>query len=121
MFFLQKRGAGMKKRSVCVYLVILVGTILLNVAAWNSRAFSDWYMINILPIWVNSYGWFMGLFSFSVGEFMLVAGVIIVIVAILLGLVRLGLFVFRKRSTGFNIFFRRYFRLSLAALHSGQL
>lgn len=100
----------MKKRSVYVYLVIFVGAILLNVAAWNSRAFSDWYMMNILPIWVNSYGWFMGLFPFSVGEFMLIAGVIIVIVAILLGLVRLGFLIFRKKSTGFNIFCKRYFQ-----------
>ena len=110
MFFLQKRGAGMKKRSVYVYLIILVGTILLNVLAWNSRAFSDWYMMNILPVWVNTYGWFMGLFPFSVGEFMLIAGAVIVVVALCLAVVRLGLFIFRKNSSGFDIFFKRYYQ-----------
>lgn len=100
----------MKKRRVYVYLVILVGTILLNVAAWNSKAFADWYMMNIMPIWVNTYGWFMGLFPFSVGEFMLIAGVVIVLVALLLAVVRLGLLIIRKRSSWFNIFCKRYFQ-----------
>lgn len=100
----------MKKRSVYVYLVILVGTILLNVIAWNSKAFADWYMMNILPVWVNTYGWFMGLFPFSVGEFMLIAGAVIVLVALFLAVVRLFLLIIKKRSIGFNIFFKRYFQ-----------
>lgn len=79
----------MKKRSVYVYLAVLVGAILLNVAAWNSRSFTDWYVMSILPIWVGSYGRFMGLFPFSVGEWMLVAGVVLCIGAVLLTGVRL--------------------------------
>lgn len=100
----------MKKQCIYVYSVILAGAILLNVAVWNSKALADWYMMNILPIWVNSYGWFMGLFPFSVGEIMLIAGVILVLVAILLGIVRLGLQVFRIRINIFNIFCKRYFQ-----------
>ena len=93
----------MKKRSVYVYLAVLVGTILLNVAAWNSRSFTDWYVMNILPIWVDSYGRFMGLFSFSVGEWMLVTGVVLCIGAALLAGVRLVLKILSKgaRFRGF--------------------
>lgn len=80
----------MKKRGVWIYLAIFVGTILLNIAAWNSKAFSDWYMMHILPLWVNSYGWLTGLFPFSVGEFMLIAGAVLVIIAVLLGVALLA-------------------------------
>ena len=97
----------MKKRGVWIYLAILLGTILLNVAAWNSRAFSDWYMMNILPLWVNSYGWFTGLFPFSVGEFMLIAGAVLVIVAVLLAV---ALLVVRaKKGKGFWRFCKVYY------------
>ncbi len=70
-----------------MYLIILSATVLLNVISWNSKAFSDWYMMNILPLWVNSYGRLMSIFPFSVGEFMLIAGAVIVIVAVLLGVI----------------------------------
>ena len=97
----------MKKRSVYVYLAVLVGTILLNVAAWNSRSFTDWYVMNILPIWVDSYGRFMGLFSFSVGEWMLVTGVVLCIGAALLAGVRLTLKILSKGAR-FREFCRVY-------------
>ena len=97
----------MKKRSVYVYLAVLVGAILLNVAAWNSRSFTDWYVMSILPIWVGSYGRFMGLFPFSVGEWMLVAGVVLCIGAVLLTGVRLILKILNK-STRIRGFCRVY-------------
>ena len=104
----------MKKRSVWVYLAILIGTILINVVAWNSKSFSDWYMMNILPLWVNSYGWFMGLFPFSVGEIMLLLGAVLVVLAALLAVVRLGIRSVRRLSgkeskdTRFVRFCKRY-------------
>lgn len=86
----------MKKRSVYVYLTILAGAILLNAAAWNSKSFADWYMMYILPLWVGSYGRFMGLFPFSIGEWMLVAGALLLIAAVLLLPVRIILMVLKK-------------------------
>lgn len=86
----------MRKRSVYVYLTILAGILLLNVMAWSSHAFADWYVMNILPIWVESYGRFMGFFPFSVGEGMLVAGLILLIGAILLVPVRIVLRMLEK-------------------------
>ena len=59
----------------------------LNAAAWNRTAFADWYIAHIFPIWVNVYGRVTGLFPFSVGEWMLGAGVLLVSLALLLGVV----------------------------------
>lgn len=72
-----------------IYLAILAGIIGLNVAAWCVPAFCDWYIAHIFPIWVNTYGRFTGLFPFSVGELLLIAGVLLVAAALLLGLVLL--------------------------------
>ena len=74
------------RKSLIIYAGIGLLTILLNVAAWNSRGVSDWYIANIFPVWVNLYGRVTGLFPFSVGEWMLGAGVVMVIFALLLGL-----------------------------------
>lgn len=52
--------------------------------AWNSAAFCDWYIANIFPVWVNTYGRLTGLFPFSVGEFLIAAGLLLVVMAVLL-------------------------------------
>lgn len=58
--------------------------VLLNVMAWNSAAFCDWYIGNIFPVWVNTYGRLTGLFPFSVGEFLIALGLLLVAMAVLL-------------------------------------
>ena len=60
-------------------------TILLNVLAWNSKAFCDAYIAYIFPIWVNTYGRITGIFPFSVGEWLIVAAVLLVAMAVVLG------------------------------------
>lgn len=70
---------------IIIFAAIGLLVVLLNAAAWNSRAFSDWYIANIFPIWVNLYGRLTGLFPFSVGEWMLGAGVALAAFALLLG------------------------------------
>lgn len=85
-----KTGKRMRK-SVAVYLGIGALVIGLNAAAWNSAAFSDWYIAYIFPIWVNTYGRITGLFPFSAGEFLLGAGVGLVAAALLLGAAWLGI------------------------------
>ena len=56
------------------FLLIACLTVCINVLAWGSRSFCDFYIANIFPVWVNTYGRFTGIFQFSVGEFMLMAG-----------------------------------------------
>ena len=67
-----------RKRNIILFLLIAALLILVNILAWASSSFCDFYIAHIFPVWVNTYGRFMGMFPFSVGEFMLVAGCILV-------------------------------------------
>ena len=62
------------KKSFRIYLSIVAVLLLLQVVAWSSRSLSDAYIDYIFPIWVNTYGRITGLFPFSVGEWLIVAG-----------------------------------------------
>lgn len=86
----RRRGSGMEKRRLVrnrrrIYLGTVVLVILLNAAAWNSTAFSDWYIAHIFPLWVNTYGRVTGIFPFSVGEGLLGAGAVLIICAAVFG------------------------------------
>lgn len=74
---------GNKKR--ISFAVMIAVVLLLNLLAWSSTAFCDWYIRWIFPIWVNTYGRLTGLFPFSVGEWLIVAGVVLVGAALILG------------------------------------
>ena len=63
------------------------GVVLLNAASWKSKAFSDWYVKYIFPVWLNTYARLTSLVPFSVGEIMLV-------LAVLITLFGIGFFVF---------------------------
>lgn len=71
-------------------------TVLLNVVAWNSRAFCDWYISHIFPVWVNTYGRLTGIFPFSVGEIMIVLGLLLLAAAVMVGVCRLAVLAARK-------------------------
>lgn len=66
------------------YFIIAGMVVLLNIIAWSSKAFCDWYIRFVFPVWVNTYGRLTGLFPFSVGEWLIVAGVFLVIAAVIL-------------------------------------
>lgn len=67
-----------RKKCVWIYFLLVGVVLLLNVTAWNSTAFCDFYIKNIFPLWVNTYGRVTGLLPVSVGEYMLVVGVVCV-------------------------------------------
>ena len=52
-------------------LIIFGGCILLNIIAWLSKGFCDWYGENILPIWFSAFGRPIALLPFSLGEMMI--------------------------------------------------
>lgn len=83
-----------------LYIAILAGVILLNITAWLSTPFCDFYISKVFPIGVNTYGRFMALFPFSVGELMLVAAVLLVVVVLLSLPVCLWKLFRRHRNTG---------------------
>ena len=58
-----------------MYLSLAVVVAVLNAVAWESTSFCDAYIRWVFPVWVNTYGRFMNLFSVSVGEIMLFAAV----------------------------------------------
>ena len=72
------------KKSITVYLIMVLTVVLLNIIAWNSKTFCDAYIKYVFPVWVNTYGRLTGLFPFSVGEILLVLGVCCVAVFVLL-------------------------------------
>lgn len=73
------------KKSIRIYISIASVLLLLQAIAWSSRSLSDAYIAYIFPIWVNTYGRITGIFPFSVGEWMIVAGLLVVLLAILSG------------------------------------
>lgn len=73
-------------KAVVIYMGIAVLTVLLNLLAWGSTAFCDAYIATVFPIWVSTYGRLTGLFPMSVGEWMLIVGILLVIGAVVSGL-----------------------------------
>ncbi len=78
-----------RKKAVKIYGIWALLVILINLAAWLVPGLCDWYIRYIFPMWINSYGRLMDFFPFSVGELMLAAGVGLVVIALLLGLILL--------------------------------
>jgi hypothetical protein len=89
------QNRNMSRKAVYIYICIAVFTVLLNILSWSSAAFSDAYIAYVFPIWVNTYGRLTGLVDFSVGEWMLGAGILLVICAVVL---LPGLFFAKLRS-----------------------
>lgn len=73
----------MRKKAGIVYLTIAGLVVILNIIAWCSTTFCDAYIKYVFPVWVNTYGRFMGMFPFSVGELLLVAGVLCVFLCVI--------------------------------------
>ena len=53
----------------CVCLVAV--SVVLNVIAWKSTAFCDWYTAHVFQIWENTYGRLTSLLPFSFGELLI--------------------------------------------------
>ena len=68
------------KKGRILFLVVLAIIILLNIAAWVSSSFCDWYIAHVFPAWVNTLGRITGIFPFSVGEWMILLGLALVAV-----------------------------------------
>lgn len=77
-----KRLDFRKQKAVIIYVILAIMIAVLNLIAWNSTAFCDIYIAYIFPVWVNTYGRFTGLFPFSVGEWLIAAGVALVLLVV---------------------------------------
>ena len=83
---MEQRRPKKRHRAIKIYALWALLVVLVNLAAAVVPGLGDWYIRHIFPVWVNTYGRFMDLFTFSVGEWMLAAGAARVCVALGLGL-----------------------------------
>ena len=74
----------MKKKLYVFPIIIFIISILLNSAAWNSPQFCDFYLQSIFPYITKIYGSISSFFPFSLGEVLIIFGLIWVIFTILL-------------------------------------
>lgn len=72
-----------------IYAAGVAGVIIMNAASWQSITFSDWYIKNIFPVWLNTYARLTSKVPFSVGEIMLIAAVAVTVFGIGFWLVNL--------------------------------
>ena len=85
------------KKAQKFFLLTATGlAVLLNILAWRSSAFCDWYVEHIFPVWLNTYGKWTSAFPFSVGEMMIVLAVTLLSVFVMLGLVAVIFFTVKK-------------------------
>ena len=71
------------KKGRILFLVILAIIVLLNIAAWVSSSFCDWYIAHVFPAWVNTLGRITGIFPFSLGEWMILLGLIWAVIGVI--------------------------------------
>lgn len=69
------------KRKIYASLVLLI--VLLNIISWNSTAFCDWFRYHVFKIQGGCFARFSNSFPFSLGEYMIAAGVLLLIAAVL--------------------------------------
>lgn len=111
------------KKAQKYFLLSAAGlAVLLNVLAWKSTVFCDFYVEHIFPLWLSTYGKWTSEFPFSVGEVMIVLAVTLLSVFVMLGLVAVIFLsvkkwkekrrslsdTYRKRYDGFKRFYRIY-------------
>ena len=69
-----------KRKSVIVIPTLLVLSLLLNLAAWLIPGFSDWYTEELFPLVTVPLARMTGLLSFSLGEWMLLAAMLWIVI-----------------------------------------
>lgn len=67
------------KKSTVVLVTLAVITAILNVVAWNSVRFCDFYVEKIFPVWLNTYSRLTSVFPFSVGEILIITGLVVLV------------------------------------------
>ena len=98
-----RKSLSLRKSTRCMIAVILL-MVLLNLLAWCSTSFSDWYAETVFPRLSRTFSRFCGWISFSVGE-VLIAIALFLVIALPLAFVLCMIFARGKRwkvSCGFG-------------------
>lgn len=93
-----------KKTVKYIPAFLFLSAVILNVVAWSSTSFCDFYVIHIFPVAAETYGRFSALFPFSIGEWMLAAAFLMITVAAGGGLACLA-------ARHLYLWYRRYMKL----------
>ncbi|MGL5260330.1 MAG: DUF3810 domain-containing protein [Lachnospiraceae bacterium] len=72
----------MKKKRLYGPFAVFVIALILNILSWVSTVFCDWYLEVLFPIINGTYGRIFSFFPFSVGEIMIIVGIIWLIIAV---------------------------------------
>ena len=90
--------------------IILV--IMINILAWLSPGFCDWHTLYITPLIVNTFGRLSNLFPFSVGEVMIVLGIILVLAAVVIAVA----LIFLRKKSKYVSFTKAFYRVFVGIL-----
>lgn len=104
--FKTKLTSLIKKKSFVIWNSILLISILLNILSWYSTSFSDWFVNNIFIFNMNIFSRITGIFPFSVGEIMIILGILLLLTALIF-LILLPFL--KKRLKKFYSIFYRFF------------
>ncbi len=92
-----KIGKNRKKKwKAAVPALFVLLSVGLNVGGWINASFCDFYVNHIFPVWVETYGRFTGLFSFSVGEILLYLAAVFTVILVLWAALQLLLWLLKK-------------------------
>ncbi len=111
----RRRGGARKQQRIDFWhgVLGLAGICLvLNVLAWVSPGFCDWYTRYVFPIWLNTYGRITAVFPFSVGEVMLILAVILLVLA-LIAWIPMVLVKRRRKAPALYFGIRTFYRVLL--------
>lgn len=70
----KKSRKKLSKQFIALFTLLAV-MVILNIVAWESRAFSDFYAAHIYPLWTQTYGRLTSLLPFSFGEILIMISV----------------------------------------------
>ncbi len=70
-----KRSKHKISKQLTVLFIIFALCVILNIIAWQSTAFCNWYTAHIFPLWQNTYGRLTSLMPFSFGEILIMIAV----------------------------------------------
>ena len=86
-----------------IKIAILILTVALNIIAWLSKGFCDWYIDNVFNVTVNTWARVNSVFPFSVGEVMIILGIIFLILTLIIG--GMTPILYKKKKSFFRIYF----------------
>ena len=105
-----------KSRYWLTAMIMMLLLIVFNILT-VSEGFCNFFTANIMPIFLFTYGRFTGLFSFSFGEIMIIAGILLIFTSILCAV----LLIFLRKKKGYFRFCRVFFKTFLMIILSAAL